>query len=87
MVRLHCPPKRAVRRDVGEQGVPGLISEPTRPLKVRIDACCGVAPERSIGSNQSVDLGGCQFDTLIAQRGQGADRFAQEIQAVFLVGH
>jgi hypothetical protein len=74
MVRLQCPPKRAVRRDAGEQGVPGLISEPTRPLKVRIDACCGVAPERSLRSNQRVDLGGRQLDPLIAQRRQGVDR-------------
>ena len=73
MVRSHCPPKRAVRRDACEQGVPRLISEPTRPLKVRIDACCGVAPERSVRSNQRVDLGGRQLDTLIAQRRQCAD--------------
>jgi hypothetical protein len=87
MVRLHCPPKRAVRRDACEQGVPRLISEPTRPLKVGIDACGGVAPERSVRSNQRVDLGGRQFDPLIAQRRQCADRIAQEIQTVFLVGH
>ena len=87
MVRLHCPPKRAVRREACEQGVPRLISEPTRPLKVRIDACCGVAPERSVRSNQRVDLGGRQLDTLIAQRRQCADRITQEFQAVFLVGH
>ena len=87
MVRLHCPPKRAVRGDGCEQEVPRLISEPTRPLKVRIDACCGVAPERSVRSNQRVDLGGRQLDTLIAQRRQGADRITQEFQTVFLVGH
>ena len=87
MVRSHCPPKRAVRRDACDQGVPRLISEPTRPLKFRIDACCGVAPERSVGSNQRVDLGGRQLDPLIAQRRQGADRITQEFQTVFLVGH
>ena len=30
--------------------------------------CCGVAPERPVGSNQRVELSGCQLDTLIAQR-------------------
>jgi hypothetical protein len=69
------------------QGVPRLISEPTRPLKVPIDACCGVAPERSVRSNQRVDLGGRQLDPLIAQRRQCVDRITQEIQTVFLVGY
>jgi hypothetical protein len=87
MVRWHCPPKRDVRRDACQQGVPRLVSEPTRPLKVRINACCGVAPERPVGSNQGVDLGGRQLHPLIAQRRQGADRIAQEIQTVLLVGH
>ena len=87
MVRLHCPPKRAGRRDACEQGVPRLISEPTRPLKVSIDACCGVAPERSLRSNQCFDLGGRQLDPLIAQRRQCVDRITQEFQTVFLVGH
>jgi len=58
-----------------------LISVPIRPLKVRIDACCGVAPQRSVRSKQRVDLGGRQLDTLIAQRRQGADRITQECQA------
>jgi len=87
MVGLYCPPKRAVRRDACQHGVPRLFSEPTRPLKVRIDACCGVAPECSVRSNQRVDLRGRQLDTLIAQRRQSADRITQEFQTVFLVGH
>jgi hypothetical protein len=87
MVQLHCPPKRAVRRDACGHGDPRLVSEPTRPLKLLIDACCGVAPERSVGANQSVDLSGCQLDTLIAQPRQCADRIAQEIQTIFLVSH
>src|SRR5438034_9466068 len=86
MIQSYCPPKRAVRRDACEQGVPWLIGEQTRPLKVLVDACCGVAPERSVRSNQRVDLGGRQLDPLIAQRRQCADRIAREIQAVFLVG-
>jgi hypothetical protein len=56
-------------------------------LKVRIDPCCGVAPEHSVRPNQSVDLDGRQCDTLIAQRRQCPDRIAQEIQTVFLVSH
>jgi len=87
MVGLYYPPKRAVRRDACQHGVPRLFSEPTRSLKVRIDACCGVAPERSVRSNQRVDLGGRQLDTLIAQRRQSADRITQEFHTVFLVGH
>jgi hypothetical protein len=85
MVRLHCPPKRVVRRDARDQGVPLLISSPTRPLKVRIDAGCGVAPERWVGSNQGVDLSGCQLDALSAKCCQCADRIAQELHTVFLV--
>src|SRR5258705_9121770 len=52
-----------------------------------IDACCGITPERWVSPNQPLDLGGCQLDTLIAQRRQCPDRIAQEIQTVFLVGH
>ena len=68
------------------QGDPRLVREQTRPLKLPIDACCGVAPERSVRSNQRVDLGGRQLDPLIAQRRQCAGRIAQEIQTIFLVG-
>ncbi len=52
MVRLHCPPKRAVRRDACEHGDLRLLSEQTRPLKVA-DRCVLRRRSRAFGPFES----------------------------------